>query len=160
MSFSVTLMSMMKLCNIQTIIKTALFYRSSASGVWQLPGSVGEQGGLVEVTPPIRAENGPVCGYRIVNTHKGKIPFEVSFPCFSSSYLTPSSWYSPFLLPPPGVHGGPVPGHGPAAGPAPTGLWGEELLHCHHSSSVLLWTALTEVILLYTLISAQLLKVS
>lgn len=47
----------------------------SVSGPYR--GSVGEQGGLVEVTPAIRAENGPICGYRIVNTHKGKIPFEV-----------------------------------------------------------------------------------
>ena len=38
---------------------------------------VGEQGGTVDVTPTIRAENGPICGYRIVNPHKGKIPFEV-----------------------------------------------------------------------------------
>ena len=38
---------------------------------------VGEQGGSVDVTPEIRAENGPICGYRIVNPHKGKIPFEV-----------------------------------------------------------------------------------
>ena len=29
------------------------------------------------MTPAIRAENGPICGYRIVNSHKGKIPFEV-----------------------------------------------------------------------------------
>ena len=40
-------------------------------------GSVSENGGLVEVTPEIRAKNGPICGYRIVNAHKGKIPFEV-----------------------------------------------------------------------------------
>jgi len=40
-------------------------------------GEVGEQGGSVDVTPEIRAENGPICGYRIVNPHKGKIPFEV-----------------------------------------------------------------------------------
>ena len=38
MSFRVTLISRMKLCNKQIIIKTALCYRSSASGVWQLPG--------------------------------------------------------------------------------------------------------------------------
>ena len=31
----------------------------------------------MDVTPEIRAENGPICGYRIVNPHKGKIPFEV-----------------------------------------------------------------------------------
>ena len=40
-------------------------------------GSVSENGGLGEVTPEIRAKNGPICGYRIVNAHKGKIPFEV-----------------------------------------------------------------------------------
>lgn len=36
-----------------------------------------EAGGLVEVSPQIKAKNGPICGYRIVNSHKGKIPFEV-----------------------------------------------------------------------------------
>ena len=40
-------------------------------------GSVSENGGLVEVSPEIKAKNGPICGYRIVNSHKGKIPFEV-----------------------------------------------------------------------------------
>ena len=40
-------------------------------------GSVSENGGLVEVRPEIKAKNGPICGYRIVNSHKGKIPFEV-----------------------------------------------------------------------------------
>jgi len=45
------------------------------SGIYH--GIVGENGGIVDVTPEIRAENGPICGYRIVNTHKGKIPFEV-----------------------------------------------------------------------------------
>ena len=40
-------------------------------------GTVSESGGLVEVVPTIRAKNGPICGYRIVNSHKGKIPFEV-----------------------------------------------------------------------------------
>ena len=40
-------------------------------------GSVSENGGLVEVVPAIRAKNGPICGYRIVNALKGKIPFEV-----------------------------------------------------------------------------------
>ena len=160
MIFKVTMFSMIKLCNMKHSLKLPCVTGPVLVVSDSYRGSVGEQGGLVEVTPPIRAENGPVCGYRILNTHKGKIPFEVSFPCFSSSYLTPSSWYSPFLLPPPGVHGGPVPGHGPAAGPAPTGLWGEELLHCHNSSSLLLWTALPEVILLYTLISAKLLKTS
>ena len=47
------------------------------SGIYH--GIVGENGGIVDVTPEIRAENGPICGYRIVNTHKGKIPFEVRF---------------------------------------------------------------------------------
>jgi len=40
-------------------------------------GTVGEQGGAVEVTPEIRAEQGPICGYRIVNSHQGKIPFQI-----------------------------------------------------------------------------------
>jgi len=40
-------------------------------------GDVGEHGGLVKVTPTIKAKNGPICGYRIVNRSKGKIPFEV-----------------------------------------------------------------------------------
>lgn len=40
-------------------------------------GSVSENGGLVDVSPQIKAKNGPICGYRIVNSHKGKIPFEV-----------------------------------------------------------------------------------
>ena len=44
-------------------------------GVYE--GSVSENGGLVDVSPEIRAKNGPICGYRIVNSHKGKIPFEV-----------------------------------------------------------------------------------
>ena len=38
------------------------------SGIYH--GIVGENGGIVDVTPEIRAENGPICGYR-------KIPFEV-----------------------------------------------------------------------------------
>ena len=42
-------------------------------------GSVTEHGGLVEVTPLIRAENGPICGFRIINSHHGKLPFEVIF---------------------------------------------------------------------------------
>ena len=49
------------------------------SGIYH--GIVGENGGIVDVTPEIRAENGPICGYRIVNTHKGKIPFEVIIMC-------------------------------------------------------------------------------
>ena len=49
----------------------------AVSGIYR--GTVGENGGIVEVTPEIRAENGPICGYRIVNSHKGKIPFEVIF---------------------------------------------------------------------------------
>jgi len=40
-------------------------------------GEVVEHGGLVTVTPSIKAEHGPICGYRIVNNNKGKIPFEV-----------------------------------------------------------------------------------
>ena len=40
-------------------------------------GSVSENGGLVDVVPEIKAKNGPICGYRIVNSHRGKIPFEV-----------------------------------------------------------------------------------
>jgi len=40
-------------------------------------GEVGEDGGTVMVHPEIRAEHGPICGYRVVNSHKGKIPFEV-----------------------------------------------------------------------------------
>ena len=40
-------------------------------------GHVSENGGLVHVFPEIRAENGPICGFRIVNTDWGKIPFEV-----------------------------------------------------------------------------------
>ena len=41
-------------------------------------GSVSENGGLVDVTPEIKAKNGPICGYRVVNSHRGKIPFEVN----------------------------------------------------------------------------------
>ena len=40
-------------------------------------GRVSENGGVVQVFPEIRAENGPICGFRIVNTDWGKIPFEV-----------------------------------------------------------------------------------
>jgi len=29
-------------------------------------------GGIVDVTPEIRAENEPICGYRVVNTQKEK----------------------------------------------------------------------------------------
>ena len=49
----------------------------AVSGIYR--GTVGENGGIVEVTPEIRAENWPICSYRIVNSHKGKIPFEVIF---------------------------------------------------------------------------------
>ena len=41
-------------------------------------GRVSENGGVVEVYPEIKAENGPICGFRIVNTDWGNIPFEVS----------------------------------------------------------------------------------
>ena len=40
-------------------------------------GAVGENGGLVQISPEIQAKNGPICGFRIVNTDWGKIPFEV-----------------------------------------------------------------------------------
>lgn len=40
-------------------------------------GSVGENGGLVQISPEIQAKNGPICGFRIVNTDWGKIPFEI-----------------------------------------------------------------------------------
>ena len=42
-------------------------------------GRVGESGGVVSVRPEIRAENGPICGFRIVNNDWGQIPFEVDF---------------------------------------------------------------------------------
>ncbi len=32
----------------------------------------------VEVEPPIRADNGPICRYRLLATHTPNIPFEVS----------------------------------------------------------------------------------
>ncbi len=32
----------------------------------------------MEVEPPIRADNGPICGYRLLATHTPNIPFEVS----------------------------------------------------------------------------------
>ncbi len=41
-------------------------------------GTVSEGGGRVEVEPPIRADNGPICGYRLLATHMPNIPFEVS----------------------------------------------------------------------------------
>ena len=74
-------------------------------------GSVSENGGLVEVSPEIKAKNGPICGYRIVNSHKGKIPFEVwrertedsnwrntASPDILSVWLmnSPASYYVPF----------------------------------------------------------------
>ena len=40
-------------------------------------GHVSENGGVVRVIPEIRAENGPICGFRIVNNDWGQIPFEV-----------------------------------------------------------------------------------
>ena len=43
-------------------------------------GRVSEGGGRVEVEPPIRADNGPICGYRILATHTPNIPFQVSKP--------------------------------------------------------------------------------
>ena len=57
-----------------------LFYVSAPSfpaGV-EYRGRVSEHGGLVHVYPEIRADNGPICGFRIVNTDWGNIPFEVS----------------------------------------------------------------------------------
>ena len=42
-------------------------------------GAVSEAGGTVQLTPPLTARHGPICGYRLVATHKGKLPFEVSF---------------------------------------------------------------------------------
>ena len=41
-------------------------------------GRVDENGDVVLVYPEIRAEQGPICGFRIVNTDWGNIPFEVS----------------------------------------------------------------------------------
>jgi hypothetical protein len=32
----------------------------------------------VEEEPPIRADNGPICGYRLLATHTPNIPIEVS----------------------------------------------------------------------------------
>ena len=59
-------------------------------------GSVSENGGLVDVSPQIKAKNGPICGYRIVNSHKGKIPFEVliltSIKYEENSSLVHSHW--------------------------------------------------------------------
>jgi hypothetical protein len=40
-------------------------------------GTVSEKGGKVEVEPVIRADNGPICGYRLSATHSPNIPFEV-----------------------------------------------------------------------------------
>ena len=40
-------------------------------------GRVSESGGRVVVYPEIKAKNGPICGFRIVNTDWGNIPFEV-----------------------------------------------------------------------------------
>ena len=50
-------------------------------------GRVSENGGVVQVFPEIRAENGPICGFRIVNTDWGKIPFEVKL-IFNQNYIT------------------------------------------------------------------------
>jgi hypothetical protein len=38
----------------------------------------GGQAGRLEVEPPIRADNDPICGYRLLATHTPNIPFEVS----------------------------------------------------------------------------------
>ena len=40
---------------------------------------------VVQVFPEIRAENGPICGFRIVNTDWGKIPFEVKLISISTT---------------------------------------------------------------------------
>ena len=40
-------------------------------------GRVSESGGRVVVYPEIKARHGPICGFRIVNTDWGTIPFEV-----------------------------------------------------------------------------------
>ncbi|XP_018333792.1 calsyntenin-1 [Agrilus planipennis] len=40
-------------------------------------GLVKENETLVEVTPPIRAVDEPVCSYRIVNKHHGEAPFDI-----------------------------------------------------------------------------------
>ena len=40
-------------------------------------GRVSESGGRVAVYPEIKAKHGPICGFRIVNTDWGNIPFEV-----------------------------------------------------------------------------------
>ena len=42
-------------------------------------GTVSEKGGQVEVDPPIRADNGPICGYRVSATRSPNIPFEVIY---------------------------------------------------------------------------------
>jgi len=41
-------------------------------------GTVSEKGGKVELSPELRAENGPICGYRISASYNEKLPFEVS----------------------------------------------------------------------------------
>jgi len=40
-------------------------------------GSVSEKGGTVDLTPPLKSDHGPICGYRITNNRHGRIPFEV-----------------------------------------------------------------------------------
>jgi len=40
-------------------------------------GTVSEAGGRVDLSPPLTASGGPICGYRLVNLHKGNLPFEV-----------------------------------------------------------------------------------
>jgi len=49
----------------------------SLSGDGTYSGSVSEQGGTVDLDPPLTASDGPICGYRLINKHKNKLPFQV-----------------------------------------------------------------------------------
>ena len=48
-----------------------------SAGTGRYTGSISEQGGTVDLSPPLAATNGPICGYRIINKHKSKLPFQV-----------------------------------------------------------------------------------
>ena len=58
-------------------INVSIILVPSLSGDGTYSGSVSEQGGTVDLDPPLTASDGPICGYRLINKHKNKLPFQV-----------------------------------------------------------------------------------
>ena len=77
-----TVLSSLSVCRISsflfilTVVYVSVPSLDETSGY---EGTVSEAGGRVDLSPPLTASGGPICGYRLVNLHKGNLPFEVRF---------------------------------------------------------------------------------